>query len=240
MPERTPLTARNRRWESAASFDEAVRVLAANLRPLLDGLDRRPVLFTSARGGEGTTTVCGRLGETLAARGLRVVIVDLSLRAPAAHRLAGVGRDPGLTDVVEGRAGMASSLARVPLPEPAGVEHRGLFVLPAGTAVDDPDELLGRPRTARVLDRLAADADVVLVDGPPVLPVADALTIGRFVGGAVLVVDPRRTGAGSLQRARDLLERNHTKLLGLVLNRVRGTDAAAGDEYGISGPPEDR
>src|SRR3546814_15347972 len=82
-----------------------------------------------------------------------------------------------------------------------------------------------------MLDALAREADIVLLDTPPVLPVADTLVIGRFAAGAVLVVEAHATSTQAVQRAKDALIRNQTRLLGVVLNKHHAT----GDTYG-SGP----
>jgi Mrp family chromosome partitioning ATPase len=91
--------------------------------------------------------------------------------------------------------------------------------LAAGAAVRDPAELLSGERTEQVLTQLALDADVLLIDAPPVLPVADTLVLGRFAAGILLVVEARRTSIPEAKRARDVLARNQMRLLGVVLNK---------------------
>jgi Mrp family chromosome partitioning ATPase len=94
--------------------------------------------------------------------------------------------------------------------------------------VSDPTELLATPRTAQLLEWLAEQADIVLLDTPPVLPVADTLVIGRLAAGAVLVVEARRTPAPAAKRAKDALTRNQTRLLGVVLNKYQARYAGYG------------
>src|SRR5581483_1764235 len=93
--------------------------------------------------------------------------------------------------------------------------------LAAGPRLANPTELLSTPRTAKLLESLSANADVVLIDAPPVLSVADTLVIGRLAAGAVLVVEAGRTPAPAAKRAKDALTRNQTRLLGVVLNKFR-------------------
>ena len=85
---------------------------------------------------------------------------------------------------------------------------------PPAHASANPTELLGTPRTGRLLDALAKEADIVLLDTPPVLPVADTLVIGRLAAGAVLVVESRRTPVQMVNRAKAALIRNQTRILG--------------------------
>ncbi|MGI8751455.1 MAG: CpsD/CapB family tyrosine-protein kinase [Acidimicrobiales bacterium] len=216
------------------SFNEAFRMLCSNVSAALDQLGSPVVAVTSSKVGEGKTVTCVKLGASFAARGQRVVVVDLDLRDPGAHAAVGGHNRVGVTDVLQGRRKLGDCLQYVKLPDREGFAERGLFLVAAGPSVLEPNELLGLPRAERMLTSLATEADVVLVDTPPVLAVADTLTIGRTVGGAILVIDPRRTNAASVQRARDLLLRNETKVLGMVLNQVHASDAgvSAADGYG--------
>jgi Mrp family chromosome partitioning ATPase len=91
-----------------------------------------------------------------------------------------------------------------------------------------------------MLDGLGRQADLVLIDTPPVLPVADTLVIGRMASGALMVVEARKTAVTTVAKAKDLLIRNQTRLLGIVLNKFQQRDAGAGYGfgYGYPGSPE--
>ena len=93
-----------------------------------------------------------------------------------------------------------------------------MYFLATGPQVANPTELFATPRAGWLLETLAAQADIVLLDTPPVLPVADTLVIGRPAAGAVLVVEAR-TPAPAAKSAKDALTRNQTRILGVVLNR---------------------
>jgi capsular exopolysaccharide synthesis family protein len=222
-----------------SSFNEAFRVLCANVSTTLDQLDRPVVAVTSSKVGEGKTVTCAKLGATFAARGRRVVVVDLDLRDPGIHKVLGVHNRAGVTDVLQGRRKLGECLQYVKLPGQAGFAERGLFVVPSGPPVSEPSELLSTARGERMLGSLAAQADVVLVDTPPVLAVADTLTIGGSLGGAIVVIDARRSKAASVERARDLLVRNQIRIVGMVLNQVHADDAgvSAAEGYGYGDTP---
>ncbi len=219
-------------WETMTSFNEAFRILGANISAALNGLEQPSVVVTSSQASEGKTVTCCKLAVSFAARGKRVVVVDLDLRRPTIHALLGVRNHVGVTDVLRGRRELGDSLQYVQLPGGDGLTERGLFVVAGGAPVDEPVELLSQPRAKRMLESLAAQADIVLVDSPPVLAVADTLTIGTMVGAAILVVDTRRTNADTVTRSRDLLTRNHTRVLGLALNQVRASDASVSASTG--------
>jgi non-specific protein-tyrosine kinase len=214
--------------------DEAFRVLRSNLQVAIADLANPAVLVTSALPGEGKTSVCVNLAESLTLAGPRVVLVDHDLRNPASHRLLGAHNEMGVSDVLLNRKTLDECLQWVEIPggNPANAV-RGLFFLAAGTEIANPAELLATPRTGHLLDALAGQADIVLIDTPPILPVADSLVIGRLAAGAVMVVEARKTPVPAIQRAKDALIRNQTRLLGVVVNKMQSRDADYGLGYGI-------
>ncbi len=161
----------------------------------------------------------------------RVVLVDLDLRHPDAHRHLGADSSPGCSDILLEQRSVEECLQYLPPPKDTPAAN-GLYFLPAGTGATEPSELLGTSRTARLLEALASQADIVLIDTPPVLPVADTLVIGRLAAGAVLVVEARSTPVQLVNRAKSALTRNQTRILGVVLNRLRTSDDDAGYEFG--------
>ena len=194
------------------------------------------VLVTSALEGEGKTSTCVGLAESLAATGQRVTLVDLDLRAPNAHRLVGALREPGVTDVLLGDRSLSACLQGIELSAERPPRTSMRF-LGAGTRVANPTEALSARSMRDLLDELTAQSDIVLMDTPPVLPVADTLVIGRLAAGAILVVEASKTAAPEARRAKDALIRNQTRLLGTVLNKFEPAGATlAYDDYGRTRP----
>jgi capsular exopolysaccharide synthesis family protein len=218
--------------DDRTSFEEALRILRSNLGVALMDLERPTVIFTSPNPNEGKTAICSNLAMSFAAAGRRVVLVDLDLRHPNAHRLVGAHNDFGVSDVLLNERSLEDAIQYIPLPTPHGQSDWGLYFLGTGRPVANPTELLGSGRTHQLLDGLARQADLVLLDAPPVLPVADSLVIGRMAAGAVLVTESRRTAIDSVNKAKDLLTRNQTRLLGVVLNKFQRRDAVASFGYG--------
>ena len=212
--------------------DEAYRILRSNLLVALQDLEGSTVLVTSAQAGEGKTVTSVNLARTLAMAGTRVVLVDFDLRHPDVHRWIGVPNELGVVDVLLGRARLEECLQYVEVGTGNDQSPRALYVLPTGRSTSNPAELLGGRRTAQLLEALAEQADVVLLDSPPVLPVADALVIGRMVTGAVLVVETRGTTIPVIQQAKDALTRSQTRLLGVIVNKVQDDDLLYGYGYG--------
>jgi len=214
--------------------EEAFRVLRSNLLVSTNELANPVVVVTSAQPGEGKTSTCVSLARSLAMAGPRVVLVDLDLRKPDAHHRIGADNVPGVADVLLDRRRLDECLQFLPPPS-ASPTAKGLYFVAAGDAASDPTELLGSPRAGRMLDALARQADIVLLDTPPVLPVADTLVIGRLAAGAVIVVEAGSTSTQAVLRAKDALIRNQTRLLGVVLNKVKDKENEDVYGYGYGG-----
>ena len=209
---------------------EAFRILRSNLLVAIADLQNPIVIVTSASPGEGKTSTCANLAQSMGQAGLRIVLVDLDLRHPDVHRWVRGHNEYGVSDVLLDRRPLEDCLQYIELGGSRG--KRGLYLLATGGAVSNPTELLGSPRTARLLEALALEADLVLLDTPPVLPVADTLVIGRMAAGAVLVVEARSTPITAIEEAKAALTRNQTRLLGICLNKLSARDWPMGYGYG--------
>ncbi|PFG33187.1 polysaccharide biosynthesis tyrosine autokinase [Sanguibacter antarcticus] len=198
---------------------EAFRRLRTNLQ-FLD-VDGRPgtIVVTSSLPGEGKSTTAINLAMTLADAGSRVVLVDADLRRPSVARYMGLEGNVGLTTVLIGRA----TVAEVVQPWGDG----NLHVLPSGQVPPNPSELLGSTSMSTLLDSLAAEYDVVLVDAPPLLPVTDAAILSRLAGGALVVVGADTLDRHQLAESMASLENVGARVLGLVLNRAVRTPSDA-------------
>ena len=138
----------------------------------------------------------------------------MDMRRPRLYRILGHATETGLSSLLIGEAdGVESLLQPTEVPD--------LFVLPCGTKPPNPAELLASPRMAEVLEELCAVADVVFVDSPPLLAVADAGILAALATGTIMVAEVGRTGVEACAQALEILERAEAKPLGMVLNRVR-------------------
>lgn len=183
---------------------------------------RRVVLFTSARRGEGKSTTAANFAAICAYGEGRTLLVDADLRNPQVDDLFGLSHAYGLATFLKGdwKASFGELVAASGVP--------ALDVLPAGGPVANAAELLARPRLGELMETARAKYDWVVVDAPPVLPIADAAIISRFVDGVLLVVDVRRTPIDTARRAKDLLRAIDAPLLGVVANRSRAKLTASG------------
>ena len=190
---------------------EAFRVLATNIR--FTGLDRplRTILVTSSYPQEGKSMVVANLSAALAQRDLKVVVVDADLRMPRLHKLFKLDPGEGLTGCLLG-GNVDVNLKHVDMER--------LMVLPSGDLPPNPAEVLASPRMRTLLEELASKADLVLIDCPPVLPVADATILASMVDGVLLVLQADHTRRQALREATENLRNVGGRLVGVVLNGI--------------------
>ena len=196
-----------------ASVSEDFRVLRTNLR--FAGVDKalRTILVTSPAPSEGKTVTAANLAVVLAQSGLRVALVDADLRRPRQHHLFNIPSGvEGLTEsLVEGKAD-----GRITQP----LTDFDLRLLPAGALPPNPVEMVGSQRMRQLLEGLASEADVVVVDSPPVLSMADAAVLAQAVDGVLLAVEANKTRRGAAQDAVLSLQQIGANVLGVVLTQV--------------------
>jgi capsular exopolysaccharide synthesis family protein len=192
---------------------EAVRTLRTNV---LVGNGDAPalgsILVTSAWPREGKTTIAASLAVATAQLGRDVVLVSADLREPRSDTFFGGSNSPGLTDVLAGRIALEDALQEA---------YPQLAVLPSG-AVDhvfDPVELLQSEAMTDVIKR-AGKRGLVIVDGAPVLTVADSLVLSTMVDAVLFVANPRHGRRSTIAQARYLLRQVDANVTGSVLNRV--------------------
>jgi capsular exopolysaccharide synthesis family protein len=184
----------------------------------------RCVLITSAVGGEGKTTLAAQLAVRCAEAGASTVLIDADLRRATLGRLFEVPDCPGLSDVLRGDAQLEDAL--VPISQVGGCQ-----LLPAGSPEANPNRILRGKNFAPMLERLRTSFDVVIIDTSPVLPVPDALILGRLADGAVIATRHDQSRFPAVERANGLLSGAGIPVLGVVVNGARGGDRRFGSGY---------
>lgn len=173
---------------------------------------RRTFLMTSADLGEGKTTTVVHLARSLGSTGASVLIVDADLRRPALHRHFGMPRGPGLSELILGRC-KASGAIR-------STRDTGVYVLPCGETIMDPALLLASPAMGEIVRALGIYYDWVLLDGPPLLGVPDALELSPLVSGVITVVAAGKCAWQTACEVQEELANAGAKACGVVLNRA--------------------
>jgi capsular exopolysaccharide synthesis family protein len=211
------------RTESLAA--EKFRFLAVRLRQLRQSRQLQKVLITSTIPQEGKSTVAANLACTLARRKQqKTLLLEGDLRRPTIAAQFGLAHLPGLSEWFQG------------LTESNNIYHLesiGLWLLPAGRAPQNPLELMQSGKLPPLMSALGASFDWIVIDSPPVLPLADTSIWARQADGILLVTRKGITEKKQLQRGLEALEQS--KLLGALIND--SSDAAHSDYYQRYGSP---
>lgn len=171
---------------------------------------RKAIALVSPGRGEGRSFIAANLAIVFAQQGQRTLLVDANLRDARQHRLFGLGRSAGLSGILADRAGLEAAL---PV---AGIAN--LLVLPAGAEPPNPQELLGRPAFAHLLENATENFDVVIIDTPAGGDSADAEIIAATAGAAVLVTRKNKTRLPDAAHLVRRLQDAGVVLVGSVLN----------------------
>ena len=198
--------------DPTGAASEAYRTLRTALQFICAQMSIKSILVTSPSAHEGKTSTAANLGIAISQAGLRVALVSADLRRPQLEKHFEVDVHAGLTTWLLGEE---QDLGRLLLVHP---DIPNLSLLPAGPIPSNPAELLTSPRFGELISTLEEMADIVLVDSPPVLPVADAAIIASLVGATVLIVDAANTRRSAAVHAKEQIERVGGLLVGAVLN----------------------
>ena len=199
---------------------EKFRFLGVRLRHLQQKHPLKHVLVTSSMPEEGKSTVAANLACTLARRQQqKTLLLEGDLRRPSLAQQFGLGKIPGLSELLEGEHGPTMNIYQL--------ESLGFWILLAGSPPRNPLELMQSGKLSLLMDQLAGWFDWIVIDSPPVLPLADTSVWMRLADAVLLVTRPGKTAKRELQRALDAVEQ--PKLLGALLNGSR--EATRGDYY---------
>ena len=179
------------------------------------------LLVTSAQSAEGKTTTSFAIAASLARMGRKVALIDADLRRPSIHRRFGLSNDRGLTDLLTSGDPVESAILATP--------QENLFVIASGPIPPSPTELISSPRMEHVIQELARNYDLVVIDSPPILGLADAPALSALADGVVFVVESDRGRRGSLKTALRRLRAMRPILLGAVLTKF--DPARSGNRY---------
>jgi capsular exopolysaccharide synthesis family protein len=189
---------------------EAYRTLRTNLIFSQAVQTLRTVLVTSASPGEGKTTTAANLAVSFAHHGMRVLLVDCDLRRGRIHKMFGIPREPGMTELVIGREEFDNVVRQT--------DVMGLYVIPSGNLPPNPSELLGGDRMRKVLSSLSEAFDLIVLDTPPLLAASDGAILSTLSDGVVVVLRAGSTQSDAAQQAIQQLMGVGARVVGAVLN----------------------
>lgn len=193
------------------------------------------VLVTSAVAGEGKTTVAADLAHAIALTGRRVTLLELDLRRPTFGKQFGLDPRHGFTSVVAGQESLAEALAQ-PFPD-----LPEFLVLPSGPLPPNPAELLESAAVTELLNEAVSMGGIVVIDTPPLNPVADThvLLSNRAVSAVIVVARIRHAKRHDVEHAREILDRHMLEPLGVVVTGMPETGRYGYEAYRPAEPARD-
>ncbi|HRJ54349.1 MAG TPA: polysaccharide biosynthesis tyrosine autokinase [Candidatus Thiothrix moscowensis] len=207
--------------EPRSSIAESFRSLRTALRFVLQDGSKGIIFVTSAHAGEGKSTTTSNLACAYANAGNKVLLIDADLRNPSLHKTLGITNETGLSNYLEGYGDTTAMV------QATGINN--LSLIPAGTLPDDPAELISSAQMESLLATARDAYDLILIDGPPVLGLADAVILASLADTTLVTVRAESTHLSTLGNALKRLRQSHANLSGILLNRV---DMRRGGNFG--------
>ncbi|MDH7515625.1 MAG: polysaccharide biosynthesis tyrosine autokinase [Bacteroidota bacterium] len=191
---------------------EAYRTMRTSIESALDLNGQSMVVVVSSPAPkEGKSTAVANLAVSAANSARRVLLIDADLRRPVQHVIFEIDREPGLSDCLAGEISVKESIRKARVPN--------LYVVPCGRIPSHPAEMLGSTQMQKFLEIVRRYFDIILIDSPPVIAMADTLVLAKYANGVVLVVSADKTKILGLQKSKEMLEANNGRTIGVVVNR---------------------
>jgi capsular exopolysaccharide synthesis family protein len=204
-------------------FSEAYHSIRSNLAFSTKDGAPKVLSVTSARPEEGKSTTAFALAQGFARAGMRVLLVDLDLRNPSQHKIIGADNRVGASNLLTGAVRLQGAVQPTDWPN--------LFLIPSGPLPPSPAELLIGPRLVAFTKEATEHFDIVILDGPPVMGLADAPLIASVATGAVLTIEAGRTSRAQARAAIKRLRVGDARLFGAILTKFDSRKTAYGYGY---------
>ncbi len=190
---------------------EALNVVRAGLSLASSEGAPRSIMVTSVQPGEGKTNTCLALAMSFARMGKRVLIMDLDLRRPNVHRLFKLQNKIGAANLLSGQADAAQVV------RPSGIE--GIDIITAGPIPPNPTELIMGQQLMAIMAELQSTYDIVFIDAPPVLALADAVILSSKVESTIFIIESGRNSPTALRSAVNRIAANGGDIVGGILTK---------------------
>jgi capsular exopolysaccharide synthesis family protein len=207
-----------------SAFAEAYRSVRTALQFATATGTPRSLLITSASPSEGKSTAAVTIGRNFSQIGKRVLLIDSDMRKPSMHKKLGIDNSIGLSNFLAGLVGINDVVRET--------EHPGLHVITTGPLPPNPAELLHDDNMLRLLAHGLKHYDQIIIDGPPVMGLADAPIISSNVEGVLLIVEAGATRKLAASTAVKRLHAARARLVGVLINKFEAKHAAYGYGYG--------
>ncbi|MBU4566317.1 MAG: polysaccharide biosynthesis tyrosine autokinase [Proteobacteria bacterium] len=191
---------------------EPLRMVRASISLSKAGTPPKSLVVSSTAPMEGKSVISSFLAVAFAEAGKKTLIIDGDMRKPRQHRIWGLTNETGLSTLLSGQAGIEHCLRREVIPN--------IDIITSGPLPPSPSELFQSELMAQLLAALGKAYSQIIIDSPPILPVADPLILGNLADGMVLVVAAAKLPLHALQQAVDKLTKSDLNLLGVIFNQT--------------------
>jgi succinoglycan biosynthesis transport protein ExoP len=186
----------------------------------------KTLAFVSTQAREGKSSTCMATALSMSRLNKKCVVVDLDFRRPNVHKLLGMQNDAGASNVLAGETTAAAVIRPTAFPN--------LSAITGGPIAPNPTELLTDDRISALFDELAQSFEVIFVDSPPVLSLADALVVSNVCEATIFVAEAGRNSPSSAMRAIGRLRDSNSRILGVVLTRFNARRMGYGYDQAYS------
>jgi len=192
---------------------EQYRIMRTNIKSLSPDKNVKSIVFTSSLRGEGKTLTSSNISFSFSQEpDKKVILVDADLRRPGVHKIFGIEKEPGLSEILTGQEDIKKFIQ--------SPRFKGLYIIPSGATPPNPSELLGSKKMKEILEVLKENFDYIFFDTAPIIPVTDAGVLGSLCDGVILLVKAGFTGALDVERAYSLIKEAGATPLGAILTGV--------------------
>lgn len=206
-----------------ASIAEAYKILRTNIQFSSFDKEIKIILVTSACPKEGKSITSANLAVVMAQSGKKILLMDCDLRKPSIHEIFGISNTYGLSNLL-----VANNIY-----EPAIVDSgiKNLHLLTSGMRPPNPSELLSSKKMEQFINSLRDKYDYIIMDTPPILLVTDAQVISKYSDGCLLVIASGKAEKGEVIKGKAALEKVDSRILGVVLNRMKVKSKSYSSQY---------
>jgi len=192
---------------------EAFRAMRTNIQYASVDRSISTLLVTSPTPEDGKSTIASNLAVIMAQNGIKTVILDTDMRKPMIHTLMKLSNRRGVGDLfVDSQVNLDGNLRETQIA--------GLRAITSGKKPPNPAELLGSGKMIEIINKIKTQAEVIILDSPPLLAVTDAAVLATRVDGVLLVVKPGETKLAACKQAVEQLQKVGANILGVILNDV--------------------
>ncbi|MFV0557014.1 MAG: CpsD/CapB family tyrosine-protein kinase [Lactovum sp.] len=209
-----------------APISEQYRTIRTSLEFVMVDRQFKTLMVTSAEAGAGKSTTISNLAISFSQQGKKVLFIDADLRKPVVHTNFQVDNRIGLTTVLSGQVDINDAIKTTSVAE-------NLYLLTSGPIPPNPSELLGTATMRKLIQAVSKSFDVVLIDTPPVLAVADAQILAQITDGVFIVASSNQTRKNDLIKVKKSLEHVKANILGCVLHGLDIKESPYYYYYGV-------